>query len=141
MSLALADLPQPITDGYKVIMPLLQKYAYTRTLFVSTASYRAPQDTFSLIYRLMVWSIYLFFPAAYAEINGMTPLMVELPSELQWTVFRVPMLANKEAGPVKAGFVGAGVGWRIERKAMAEWVLKEMEEKKWVGKCPALSNA
>jgi hypothetical protein len=89
----------------------------------------------------MVWSVYLFFSTVYKEINGFTPLIAQLPAdELAWTVFRVPVLRDGEAKPVKAGFVG-NVGLSIERKALAEWVLKEMEEGKWVGKCPAVSNA
>jgi hypothetical protein len=131
----------PITEGYRTILPLLQKHNYTRALFISTASYRAPQDAFSILYLLMVWSVYLFFSPAYEEINGFTPLITQLPAdELAWTVFRVPVLRDGEAKPVKAGFVGE-VGMTIERKAIAEWVLKEMEDGKWLGKCPALSNA
>jgi len=90
----------------------------------------------------MISSIKLFVPSAYAEINGMTPLMTALPSELNWTVFRVPALGNGDAGPVKAGFVGEkGLGVKLERKSMVEWVLVEMEKGEWIGKCPQLSNA
>lgn len=132
----------PIADGYRVIIPLLRKYKYERTLNISTASYKAPQDRFSLLYSLMIWPVYLFVHPAYAEINAMTPLITELPTdEIKWTVFRVPVLRDKDAKPVKAAFVGEGVGMFLERKGIAEWVLKEMEEEKWVGKCPALSNA
>jgi hypothetical protein len=69
-------------------------------------------------------------------------LMTALPSELNWTVFRVPALGNGDAVPVKAGFVGErGLGVKLERKAMVEWVLAEMEKGEWIGKCPQLSNA
>ncbi|OAL52537.1 NAD(P)-binding protein [Pyrenochaeta sp. DS3sAY3a] len=132
----------PISDGYRVIIPLLKKYKYERTLNLSTASYKVPQDRFSFTYALMVWFIYLFVRPAYVEINTTTRLITELRTEdIKWTVFRVPGLGNKDAKPVKAAFVGEGVGIFLERKGIAEWVLKEMEEEKWVGKCPALSNA
>lgn len=132
----------PIADGYRVIIPLLRRYKYERTLNVSTASYKAPQDRFSILYMLMIWAVYLFVRPAYTEINTMTPLITDLPTdEIKWTVFRVPGLGDKEAKPVKAGYVGEGIGIFIERKGIAEWILKEMEEEKWVGKCPALSNA
>jgi hypothetical protein len=131
----------PITDAYRIILPLLQKHNYTRALFISTASYRAPQDAFSILYSLMVWSVYLFFSTAYKEINGFTPLFTEIPvEELAWTVFRVPVLRDGKTGPVKAGCVGV-VGLSVERKALAEWVLEEMEQGRWIGRCPALSNA
>jgi hypothetical protein len=43
----------------------------------------------------------------------------------------VPILRNGEAVPVKAGYVG-DVGISLERKALAEWLLMEMEERKFV---------
>lgn len=49
-------------------------------------------------------------------------------------------MTNGKAREVKAGYVG-DVGMKIKRKALAEWILKEMEEGRWIGKCPALSNA
>jgi hypothetical protein len=33
------------------------------------------------------------------------------------------------------------VGVVLERKALAEWVLKEMAEERWVGKSPTVANA
>ena len=133
---------KPITDGYRLILSLLQKYNYRRGLFLSTASYRAPEDSFSLLFRLMVNLIYWFFNVAYQEINGFSSQIAALPvDKIAWTVFRVPNLGNGDAKPTKAGFVGQGPGIFLERKGMAEWILKEMEESKWVGKCPAVSNA
>ncbi|KAF2826718.1 hypothetical protein CC86DRAFT_369900 [Ophiobolus disseminans] len=131
----------PITDGFKIIVPLLQKYRYNRTLVLSTASYKAPEDKFSIAYWLMIMVVYLLVRPAYDEINGFAPIVTRTPAdELGWTVFRVPILKNGEAVPVKAGFVG-DVGLSLDRKALAEWLLREIEEKKFVGKCPAVSNA
>ncbi|KAL5396828.1 hypothetical protein PMIN06_004084 [Paraphaeosphaeria minitans] len=130
----------PIADGYAIILPLLERHAYTRTLFLSTASYRAPGDRFSAVFSLMVWAVYLFARPAYEEINAVTRLMVALPSEMNCTVFRVPVLRNGEARPVKAGMLGE-VGMFLERKGLAEWLLGEMEGAKWVKRCVAVANA
>jgi hypothetical protein len=133
---------RPVTNGYELIVPLLCKYDYTRVLITSTASYSIPEDRFSLWYALIVWSVYLFFRPAFEEINGFTPLVVGLPLDagLKWTVFRVPVLVNGETRTVKAGYLG-DVGIKAERKGVAEWVMREMEEEQWVGKCPAVANA
>ncbi|KAH7079418.1 hypothetical protein FB567DRAFT_449900, partial [Paraphoma chrysanthemicola] len=131
----------PITDGYKLIIPLLQKHGYKRTLILSTASFKVPEDHFSFVFSIMVWGIYLFARAAYDEINGFSPLVAQLPKdELGWTIYRVPILKNGEPREVAAGYVGK-VGMTIERKALAEWLLMEMEQKNWIGKCPAVANA
>jgi|TARA_R110002003_G_scaffold145_4_gene13371 hypothetical protein len=132
---------KPIADGYKLIIPMLQKYGYTRTLVLSTASFRVPEDHFTILFSLMVWLVYLFARAAYDEINGFSPLVAQLPTdELGWTIYRVPILRNGETREVAAGYVGK-VGLTIERKALAEWLLQEMERKTWIGKCPAVANA
>ena len=132
---------KPVTDGFKIIVPLLQKYGYERMMVLSTASYKVPEDRFYWVYWLMVMVVYLVFRPAYDEITGFTPLVTGTPAdELGWTVFRVPILKNGEAVRVEAGYVG-DVGLGLERKALAEWLLKEMEEGKFVGKCPAVSNA
>lgn len=132
---------KPITDGYNLLIPLLQKHGYKRTLILSTASFKVPEDNFSILFSLMVMGVYLFARAAYDEITGFSPLVAQLPKDdLGWTIYRVPILRNGEAREVVAGYVG-DVGVTIERKALAEWLLQEMEQNKWVGKCPAVANA
>lgn len=54
---------------------------------------------------------------------------------------RLPLLTNGEVKPVQAGYVGSGKDKMIlSRSSMCVWVLNEIEEKKWVGRAPALSN-
>lgn len=131
----------PVTDGFKMIVPLLRNYKYSRALVLATASYKAPEDRFSVLYWLMIMAVYLAVRPAYDEINGFAPIVTSVPAEeLGWTVFRVPLLKNGEAVPVKAGYVG-DVGAGLERKALAEWLLGEIEEGRWVGKCPVVANA
>lgn len=54
---------------------------------------------------------------------------------------RLPVLTNGEVKPVQAGYVGSGKDSMIlTRRSMCIWVLNEIEEKKWVGKAPGISN-
>ncbi|RMZ72433.1 hypothetical protein GMOD_00007417 [Pyrenophora seminiperda CCB06] len=130
----------PVTDGYRVILPLLEKHRYERNLFLSTASYHDPADAFSFTFLTLIWMIWLFAHPAYVEINAMNTEFVNLPDRMKWTVYRVPILRSGEPKPIMAGMIGQ-TGMFLERKGLAEWLLKEMEEDKWVGKCPAVSNA
>lgn len=51
------------------------------------------------------------------------------------------MLTNGEVKPVQAGYVGSGKdGMFLTRKSMCIWILNEIDEKKWLGKAPQLSN-
>lgn len=93
--------------------------------------------------------MYWFFGDAWEEVNGIGKVVTRLREEeeeeegrLEWTVFRVPGLTKAAAGPVRAGFIGEkGDGLLLSRKSLAVWVLQEVEERKWVGRCPALSDA
>ena len=63
-------------------------------------------------------------------------------SNVEYTVFRVPGLTNKPAGAVRAGYIGTkGDGLMLSRNSQAVWVLQEVKERKWIGKCPAISDA
>ena len=73
---------------------------------------------------------------------------VALGDRIAWTVFRVPLLRGERLegneGEVNAGWVGDGEGrdgLALDRGRLARWVLGELEEGRWVGRCPMLANA
>jgi hypothetical protein len=54
---------------------------------------------------------------------------------------RVPFLTNGAAKPAVATIIGSGQdGLLLSRKSLAVWLLKELEEGKWIGKAPAVSS-
>lgn len=54
---------------------------------------------------------------------------------------RVPFLTNGAVKPTVATIIGSGEdGLSLSRKSLAVWLLKELEEEKWIGKAPALSS-
>lgn len=62
-------------------------------------------------------------------------------SDRDWTIVRVPMLTDDAAtGTVRAGAVGKDIGTRIGRADMAGFILKQLEDKTWVKRAPAISN-
>ncbi|KAM3421645.1 hypothetical protein BST61_g2030 [Cercospora zeina] len=149
----------PISDWYREILyPLIlreETCQIERVLILSTPSFGVPEDKFSLKWWCGVQFVYWLFGDAYDEVVGIGkvtskgPLVATRDSayddgkKVAWTVFRVPGLWNgKRADAVRAGWVGErGDGLLLNRKSLAVWLLQEMEEKKWVGKCPALSDA
>lgn len=62
---------------------------------------------------------------------------------LEATVFRVPFLTDEE-GPkeVEAGVIGQGFvdASSLARESMVRWLIKELDEKRWVGGAPLLCN-
>ena len=71
-----------------------------------------------------------------------------LGDKIEWTCFRVPLLKGEELkkddGKVQVAWVGDAHGkdgLSLDRSRLVHWVLRELQERKWVGKCPILSNA
>jgi hypothetical protein len=51
--------------------------------------------------------------------------------QLEWTVFRVPILTDEGNKPVHAGYTGYGKAkTKLSRQSLAEWCLEELEVKK-----------
>jgi hypothetical protein len=133
----------PITDAMKSIFPLLEANKFRRALILGTCSFRAPRDTGSLKWTALITFIKLMNKSVYDEFSGLgTFVTSQDPAVLRWTLFRVPVLHDDPASPVKATFIGAGDdGMYISRKSIASWVLSEMgEDSRWVGETPLLCN-
>ncbi|KAF2457387.1 hypothetical protein BDY21DRAFT_343685 [Lineolata rhizophorae] len=132
----------PITDGYKLLYPMLVDAGFTRGLFLSTPSADDPSDKRGFYWRTAIFGIRTLGGSAYAEITGLHSFISSQPTaQLKWTLFRVPFLGSGEPKEVHAGYLGdAEEGGRLERKGMARWVLVEMEKEEWVGKAPVLTN-
>ena len=63
------------------------------------------------------------------------------PSELVWTIARVPFLDDREDRSVVAGYIGDGkVGFHLGRPAFAAFVFRELEENQWCLKAPVISS-
>lgn len=144
----------PITNALKVLYPLLlASGTFTRVLVLSTPSHSAPEDTRSLKWFVSInCYIRVIGGDTYGEIRGIAQATVSLGSKCEWTVFRVPLLQGKELGEVKNGedaevhamFVGdqkGRDGLHLDRGRLARWIMRELEERKWVGLCPMLANA
>jgi len=140
----------PITEALKILYPLLIANDTTfRILTLSTPSYKAPEDT-----RSFIWFISIQFYIrpiggdTYKEIRGIAKETVALGDKIDWTVFRVPLMRGTELKiddpEISESFVGdiQHHDWIVlDRSPLARWVLREIDRKNWVGKCPLLSNA
>jgi nucleoside-diphosphate-sugar epimerase len=144
------NITQPITDALRTLYPLLLFNGTTkRILILSTASYSAPEDKHSIKWFFAInFYVKVIGGDTYEEIKGMAEETVALGEKIDWTVFRVPLLQGTEldannGGEVNAVYVGdkkGRDGLHLDRGRLARWILKELEERKWVGACPILAN-
>ncbi|KUJ08270.1 NAD(P)-binding protein [Mollisia scopiformis] len=140
----------PITNAFKTLFPLLLSNGTTkRVLVLSTASYSAPEDTASFKWWVAVnCYVKVIGGDTYEEIVGFTEETVALGEKIKWTAFRVPLLRgedlNESKGEVNAAYVGdkkGRDGLFLDRGRLARWILNELDEGKWIGCCPLVSNA
>ena len=77
---------------------------------------------------------------AYEEIVSVAETVRK--SDLDWTIVRLTMLNNNpKSGKIRAGYVGMGeVGTQISRADLAEFMLKQVEDTKYLRQAPAISN-
>jgi hypothetical protein len=78
--------------------------------------------------------------AAYEDIVNVAETVRSL--DLDWTIVRLAMLNKKpKSGKVKAGYVDTGeIGTQISRADIADFMLKQIEDTKYLREAPAISN-
>jgi hypothetical protein len=116
----------------------------TKRIFaLSTPSFSPdPSEVFSLQWTMYGLMPKVMVPQGNAEMVAIAKA-VAAADDLDWTVFRVPHLTEKEADlSVAAGLLGPDFKgtFDLSRASMAVWILKEIEERQWVKKAPMLSN-
>ncbi|KAK7711702.1 hypothetical protein SLS57_007995 [Botryosphaeria dothidea] len=134
----------PITDCYATFLPRLAAHNITRALVLSTPSFPAPADASSTFWSFSRLTMQLFAKHMMEEMQGVGRAAQGLPvKSVRWTVFRVGGLkdSEEEGKEVVATFLGSGKDTMgVTRKSVAEWVLREAGEERWVGGCPYICN-
>lgn len=131
---------KPLSQGTQNIIAAMKKSGLRRLIVVSTPSARAPEDLFDMKFKALVSIIRTTMRAAYEEIVGIAQAVQA--SELEWTIVRVSTLNNRVgSGKVRVGYLGRGeVGVQLSRADMVDFILDELQNEKYVGKMPAISN-
>jgi putative NADH-flavin reductase len=131
---------KPITHGMQNIIAAMKKRGVRRLIITSTLSAKDPNDPLNFKTKAMVSLVKVTMHAAYEEIVSVAETVRN--SDLDWTLVRLAMLNNNpKSGKVKAGNVGKGeVGTWISRADLAEFLLKQVQDTKYLRQAPAISN-
>jgi hypothetical protein len=134
---------QSIVKGYQILVPKLIAHKVGRGVFLSTPSYSSPDDFWSPRWYIIITLLWLTLNWAYNEVVSFSKYIASQPvDQFRWTLFRVPNLRSGPARPVITAVKGRDMfHWNLERKALAEWVLSELKQEKFVGKSPVIYNA
>lgn len=131
---------KPITKGTQNILNAMKKHGVHRFIVSSTASASDPNDSFDLKFKFLVTLIKFAKHGAYEDIVNVAEVVRK--SECDWTIVRLPLLNNKpRSGKVKVGYFGKGViGTQLSRADMAEFMLAQVKDLKYLHQAPAISN-
>jgi putative NADH-flavin reductase len=131
---------KPITQGMQNITTAMKKQNVRRLVITSTLSAKDPNDTLNFRTKAMVNLVKVTMSDAYEDIVSTAETVRN--SDLDWTIVRLTMLNNNpKSGKVKVGYVGKGeVGTWISRADLTEFLLRQVQDTKYLRQAPAISN-
>ncbi len=127
-----------ISRGMENILSAMEQYRVPRIIIVTGAGVRVPADSPRLVDHLLGLLLHLFSRNVLADMEQVARKV--RASDLAWTIVRVPMLTDEPAsGHVKIGYVG-DINPRIARADLATFLLKQVEDQRYLRQSPAISN-
>ena len=128
-----------ISKGMENILAAMKTCGVRRLVISVGAGVGDPNDSPTPISRLMVVLLKLFSRWVYEDMLRTVDLV--RASHLDWIIVRVPMLtAEPKSGEVRVGWVGKGVGARLARADLAEFMLRQIDADAYFRQAPAISN-
>ncbi|MBY0539381.1 SDR family oxidoreductase [Patescibacteria group bacterium] len=126
--------------AYELIISSMKKNGVKRLIALGTPSVPDAHDRFNLIFWALTFGVGLIIHHGYTDMKTLGQDIRE--SGLEWTIVRVPLLTNRpKKGKVSVGYFGNGVTWfRLTRADFADFLVKQLTDKTYVGKAPAISN-
>jgi putative NADH-flavin reductase len=122
----------------KNIVAGMKKHGVRRLVSTTGAGVRQPEDQPKFADHAISFLLNLF--AKDVILDSAANVKVIQESDLDWTVVRFPrLLDGAHTGKYRVGYVGKDSGTQLSRADGADFVLKELVEKKWLMKMPIAS--
>ena len=131
-------VPHMMETSAKNIVAGMKKHGVCRLVLTTGAGVRQPEDQPKFADHFIGFLLNLL--AKDVVLDSAENVKVIQASDLDWTVVRYPRLMDGEhTRKYRVGYVGKDSGTQVSRADGADFVLKEMTEKKWLGKLPLVS--
>jgi putative NADH-flavin reductase len=131
-------VPHMMETSAKNIVAGMKKHGVRRLVSTTGAGVRQPEDQPKLIDYLIAFLLNLL--AKEVVLDSAENVKVIQASDLDWTVVRYPRLTDGEhTRAYQVGFVSKESGTQLSRADGADFVLKELTEKRWVKQSPLVS--
>jgi putative NADH-flavin reductase len=120
------------------IVAAMRKAGVRRLVSTTGAGVRDPNDQPKLMDHVMKGLLTLLAGAVLRD--SAANVAVLRASGLDWTIVRFPRLMDgPRTGKYRVGYLGKGSGMQISRADGADFVVKELTERKFVGQMPVVS--
>lgn len=128
-----------ISAGVAHILRAMQRQGVRRLVISAGAGVGDPNDAPGPFNHLLNLLLRLFARYAYED---MAQAVAKVrASDLDWTVVRAPMLTDgPRTGKIRVAYVGKGMGSRISRADMADFILRQATDNTYLRQAPAISN-
>lgn len=131
-------VPGMMETAAKNIVAAMQKHGIRRIISTTGAVVSQPEDQPKVADRLI--NALLKLLAKDFVLGSTANVKVLQASDLDWTIARYPRLTDgAHTGKYRVSYIGKDSGTQISRADGADFVLKELTEKKWLRKAPIVS--
>jgi putative NADH-flavin reductase len=132
------SIPGMMETAAKNIVAAMKKHGIRRIVSTTGAGVRQPEDQPKLMDRSI--GILLNLLAKEAVLDAAAYVKYIQSSDLDWTIVRFPRLMDgAHTGRYRVGYVDKHSSTQFSRADGADFILKELTEKKWLRKLPLVS--
>ena len=133
-----APVPHMMETSAKNIVAGMKKHGVSRLVSTTGAGVRQPEDHPKFIDHFIGFLLNLL--AKDVVLDSAANVKVIQASDMDWMVVRYPRLMDGEhKGRYQVGYVSKDSGTQLSRADGADFVLKELIERKWLRKLPLAS--
>ncbi|HUK78019.1 MAG TPA: SDR family oxidoreductase [Thermoleophilia bacterium] len=128
-----------LTTGAQLIVAAMNEAGVRRLVVLSITAVRDPHDRPRTIERLMEGVGHVLAGGVYADHLGQATVVQA--ADLDWTIVRAPLLTNgPHTGHYHVGSLGGGMGGRISRADVADFMLKQAADATHVRQVPLVGS-
>ena len=131
-------VPHMMETAAKNIVAAMQKHGIRQIISTTGAGVRQPEDQPKFMDHFI--GLLLNLLAKEVVQDSAENVKVIRSSDLEWTIVRFPRLVTgAHTGKYRVGYVSKESSTQFSRADGADFILKELTEKKWVRKLPLVS--
>jgi putative NADH-flavin reductase len=131
-------IPGMMEIAARNIINAMKKHGIRRLISTTGAGIRQVEDQPKFIDRFISFLLNLL--AKQVVLDSIANVKVIQASDLDWTIVRFPrLLDGPHTGHYRVGYVDKDSSSQVSRADGADFILKELTEKKWLKKAPLVS--